>query len=178
MVIGNGTDMEEIRKMLERYPIINREWVYVNCRGLADSISEHFNDYVIVNGNDANMSLTCELYKKACIRAYGGIWGHFVRRVDGKLGNLAIKNVDMWNREFPKYRNFGGLYNDPYKADMGKIDAGIFYSMSDESFQELFVAMKQKNFAATRKWIAEHSDYDSTVIFRKREPRCRHLILH
>lgn len=124
MVIGNGADME-MWKMLEQYPIINREWVYVNCRGLTDSISEHFNDYVIVNGNDANMSLTCELYKKACNRAYGGIWGHFVRRVDGNLGNLAIKNRDMWNREFLVYRNVHGLYNDPYKTDMGKIDAGI-----------------------------------------------------
>jgi hypothetical protein len=107
----------DINQLLNRYPIINREWVYVDCRGLADSMIEHFNDYVILNGRMIDLPMTCDIYKKECIRAYGGIWGHFVRRVDGNIGNLAIKNMDMWNRLFPRYMNSSGLYSDPYKSN-------------------------------------------------------------
>jgi len=112
-----------IDELLNRYPIINREWVYVDCRGLTDSMTEHFNDYVILNmmnGNNVDLDKTCEIYRKECIRAYGSIWGHFVRRVDGNIGNLAIKNMDMWNRSFPRYMHSSGLYSDPYKPNRVK----------------------------------------------------------
>ena len=115
----------DINQLLKRYPIVNREWIYVDCRGLADSMAEHFNDYVILNGNNVDLDKSCEIYRKECIRAYGGIWGHFVRRVDGNIGNLAIKNVDMWNRAFPRYRSSSGIYLDPYKSNMVSSDAGI-----------------------------------------------------
>jgi len=115
----------KIEEILKRYPIINREWIYVDCRGLADSMAEHFNDYVLLNGNNVDLDKTCEIYRKECIRAYGSIWGHFVRRVDGNIGDLAIKNVDMWNRAFPRYRSSSGLYSDPYKSNSVSSDAGI-----------------------------------------------------
>ena len=117
-----------IDELLKRYPIINREWVYVDCRGLTDSMTEHFNDYVILNmlnGNNVDLDKTCEIYRKESIRAYGSIWGHFIRRVDGNIGDLAIKNVDMWNRLFPKYMNRSGLYSDPYKYSVNNSDPAI-----------------------------------------------------
>ena len=114
-----------INQLLKRYPIINREWVYVDCRGLADSMAEHFNDYVILNGNDVDLSMTRDIYVKECIRAFGHIKEHFLRRVDGNIGDLAIKNMDMWNRAFPRYRSSSGLYSDPYKSNSVSSDAGI-----------------------------------------------------
>ena len=114
-----------IKDILKQYPIINREWIYVDCRGLAYSMAEHFNDYVILNGNDVDLSMTRDIYVKECIRAFGHIKEHFLRRVDGNINNLAIKNVDMWNRAFPKYMNSSGLYSDPYKPNRVKSDAGI-----------------------------------------------------
>ena len=111
-----------IKDILKQYPIINREWIYVDCRGLADSMAEHFNDYVILNGNNVDLDKTCEIYRKECIRAYGSIWGHFVRRVDGNMNtiDLLLKNRDMWNRLFPRYRNSSGLYSDPYNPNRVK----------------------------------------------------------
>ena len=114
-----------IKDILKQYPIVNREWIYVDCRGLADSMAEHFNDYVILNGSDTKLSMSCDIYRKECIRAYGGIWGHFVRRVDGNISNLAIKNMDMWGRSFPRYRSSSGIYLDPYKPNRVSSDAGI-----------------------------------------------------
>jgi len=114
-----------IKDILKQYPIINREWIYVDCRGLAYSMAEHFNDYVILNGNDVDLSMTRDIYVKECIRAFGHIKEHFLRRVDGNIGNLAIKNVDMWNRAFPKYMNSSGLYSDPYKYSVNNSDPAI-----------------------------------------------------
>ncbi len=114
-----------IKDILKQYPIINREWIYVDRRSLAYSMAEHFNDYVILNGNDVDLSMTRDIYVKECIRAFGHIKEHFLRRVDGNIGDLAIKNVDMWNRAFPKYMNSSGLYSDPYKPNRVSSDAGI-----------------------------------------------------
>ena len=104
----------------------------------------------------------------------------FLKRVFNILETEKIeydKDVvaELITRYFPDWRR---VLNEIQRYSVsGKIDAGIFYSMSDESFQELFAAMKQKNFAATRKWIAEHSDYDSTVIFRKLYDKASELIV-
>ena len=49
----------------------------------------------------------------------------------------------------------------------GKIDAGILVNMDEETFKELIVAMKKKEFNVVRKWVAKNSDSDSSILIRK-----------
>lgn len=49
----------------------------------------------------------------------------------------------------------------------GSIDAGILTSMQEITIKQLVADMKDKNITNVRKWAAENSNNDQTVIFRK-----------
>lgn len=52
-------------------------------------------------------------------------------------------------------------------AATGRIDSGILVNMTEESFKKLISSMREKNFPAVRKWVAENSDVDTTELLRK-----------
>ena len=66
---------------------------------------------------------------------------------------------------FPDYRRTLG---ELQKFTMlGSIDAGTIAQLSDiRKLNELVAALKDKNFTAMRKWVANNSDVDSSRIFR------------
>lgn len=49
----------------------------------------------------------------------------------------------------------------------GKIDTGILSNIIETSFKQLTEALKNKEFTTVRKWVGEHSDIDSTTLFRQ-----------
>jgi len=49
----------------------------------------------------------------------------------------------------------------------GSIDAGILTNTSNESFKDLIVLLKEKNFSGVRKWAGENTDIEDIVLFRK-----------
>ena len=49
----------------------------------------------------------------------------------------------------------------------GTIDKGILSSVSDIQTKELIVALKEKDFAAARKWVTNNLDNDPARIYRK-----------
>ena len=49
----------------------------------------------------------------------------------------------------------------------GSIDKGLLASVSDVQLTELINSLKVKDFASARKWVANNSDQDSSVLFRK-----------
>lgn len=51
-------------------------------------------------------------------------------------------------------------------SSTGRIDAGILSNKSSDSINELVDLMKEKNFTAVRKWVADNSDIDSAVLYR------------
>lgn len=66
---------------------------------------------------------------------------------------------------FPDFRR---ILNELQKyAGNGKIDEGIFADFKQESIDELFNHLKEKNFTSMRKWCADNSDQDANEIFRK-----------
>lgn len=66
---------------------------------------------------------------------------------------------------FPDFRR---ILNELQKyAGNGRIDEGIFADFKQESIDELFVLLKEKNFTGLRKWCADNSDQDASEIFRK-----------
>ena len=66
---------------------------------------------------------------------------------------------------FPDFRR---ILNELQKyAGNGRIDEGIFADFKQESIDELFNLLKEKNFTNMRKWCADNSDQDANEIFRK-----------
>ena len=52
-------------------------------------------------------------------------------------------------------------------AGSGSIDEGIFVNLKQESVDELFSLLKQKDFTEMRKWVAKNSDQDMNELFRR-----------
>lgn len=52
-------------------------------------------------------------------------------------------------------------------AGSGRIDEGIFINFKQESINELFSFLKEKNFTDMRKWVASNTDQDFSEIYRK-----------
>jgi DNA polymerase III delta prime subunit len=94
----------------------------------------------------------------------------FFKRV---LAILKNENVDfdpkvvakVIEKYFPDFRR---ILNELQKyAGNGRIDEGIFVDFKQESIDELFSLLKEKNFTGMRKWCADNSDQDANEIFRK-----------
>ena len=71
--------------------------------------------------------------------------------------------AELINKHFPDWRR---TLNElqRYSAS-GKIDAGIMINVSDESWNNLFSLLKDKNFKEVRKWVAKNSDIETTQLF-------------
>lgn len=54
----------------------------------------------------------------------------------------------------------------------GKIDTGILSDLNETTLNQLVKNLKEKNFTEVRKWVAEHSDCDSSTIFRDIYNKC------
>jgi DNA polymerase III delta prime subunit len=52
-------------------------------------------------------------------------------------------------------------------ASTGKIDAGILANKNDENIDTLIGFMKEKKFTELRKWVAENTDIDSSILYRQ-----------
>tara|TARA_A100001011_G_scaffold396760_1_gene495522 strand:- start:2403 stop:3335 length:933 start_codon:yes stop_codon:yes gene_type:complete len=73
------------------------------------------------------------------------------------LAEVIMKYAPDWRRvlnECQKYSKTGELQND------------VLVSVGDVKLDQLSTYIKQKNFKEMRKWVAENSDVDSSVIFR------------
>jgi len=86
---------------------------------------------------------------------------------------LEQENVDydkkvvakVIEKHFPDFRRV--LTELQSYAASGKIDEGIFVNLKQESIDELFKYLDQKNFTEMRKWVAKNSDQDMNEMFRR-----------
>lgn len=89
------------------------------------------------------------------------------------LAILKNENVDFDQKVVAKviekyFPDFRRILNELQKyAGNGRIDEGIFADFKQESIDELFSLLKEKNFTGMRKWCADNSDQDPNEIFRK-----------
>ena len=92
----------------------------------------------------------------------------FLRRVCGILDNEGVTYdksavVEVIKKHFPDWRR---VINElQHYSATGAIDSGILRNFSDDSLNKLIGYMKDKNFTAVRKWVAE-SDMDTNEFFR------------
>ena len=95
----------------------------------------------------------------------------FFERMKFILKKESIKTsskvlAELVKKFFPDFRR---VINECQKYSVsGVIDEGILAnSFGDENIKPLVDGMKKKNFGVVRKWIAENSDKDTSVIFRR-----------
>ena len=73
--------------------------------------------------------------------------------------------VEVVKKHFPDYRR---ILNELQRYSVsGKIDVGILTSVADVSINELVASLKEQNFGAMRKWVAENGSEDPARVFRK-----------
>lgn len=72
--------------------------------------------------------------------------------------------AEIVNKNFPDFRR---VWNTLQQGSvLGEIDTGVL-TQSDDSITTLVDYLKNKEFTEMRKWVAENSDIDSNMIFRK-----------
>jgi len=72
--------------------------------------------------------------------------------------------AEVIKKHFPDWRR---VLNELQRyAATGKIDSGILSNIQETSLKELLVLIKDKNFTAVRKWVAETSE-NTDDVFRK-----------
>jgi DNA polymerase III delta prime subunit len=73
--------------------------------------------------------------------------------------------AEVVKKHFPDYRR---VLNELQRYSVsGKIDSGILTSIADVSINDLVKALSNKDFSATRKWVADFGSDDPAKIFRK-----------
>jgi DNA polymerase III delta prime subunit len=72
--------------------------------------------------------------------------------------------AEIVQKKFPDFRR---VWNTLQQGSvLGAIDTGVL-TQSDDSITTLVEYLKQKEFTEMRKWVAENSDIDSSMVFRK-----------
>ncbi len=73
--------------------------------------------------------------------------------------------IEVVKKHFPDYRR---VLNELQRYSIsGKIDAGILSSVADVSLSDLVSALRDQNFGAMRKWVADFGTDDPARIYRK-----------
>lgn len=73
------------------------------------------------------------------------------------LADLIMKFAPDWRRVLNECQRY---------STSGQIDSGVMVSLSDNSYDELFTALKQKDFKKMRQWVVNNIDTDASSIFR------------
>lgn len=95
----------------------------------------------------------------------------FFKRLSEILTQEKVEYTDevliaVVKKFFPDYRRT--LNEIQRYAKGGKLDAGLLTHINDfKTLSVLFKNLKEKDFTATRKWVASNSDIDSSTLFRK-----------
>jgi DNA polymerase III delta prime subunit len=95
---------------------------------------------------------------------------NFFKRVCYILDQENIKYqkqvvAELVTKFFPDFRR---TLNELQRySSSGEIDVGILVNSNEQSFKDLFSAMKEKDFTSVRKWVGAHSDVDPQILFRE-----------
>ena len=96
--------------------------------------------------------------------------GEFMRRVEHILQEESIAYdrkviAELIMKFFPDFRR---VLNEIQRYSVGgNIDAGILALVGDVKYDDLVTALKNKNYTAARKWVADNHDNDAVAILRE-----------
>lgn len=93
----------------------------------------------------------------------------FLKRVEDILAkeNIGYEKsvlVELITKYFPDWRR---VLNELQRhSASGKIDSTIFINLKEDSYKELVGFVKNKKYDDMRKWVADNSDSDPTMMYR------------
>jgi len=73
------------------------------------------------------------------------------------LAELIMKHMPDWRRVLNELQRY---------SLSGAIDEGILVSVSDKTYDDLFIHLKTKDFKKMRSWVVNNIDTDASAIFR------------
>ena len=125
--------------------------------------------YVILDEADYLNAATVQPALRNFIEEYSKNCGfiftcNFKNRIIEPLRSRLYEVDFSIEKHFPDFRRV--LTELQTYAASGRIDEGIFTNLKEESIDQLFVMLKEKNFTAMRKWCADNSDQDTNEMFR------------
>lgn len=98
------------------------------------------------------------------------IAGGIFKRVTSILDTEGVKYdqkvvAELVQKYFPDFRR---ILNECQRYSVsGTIDAGILVNLGDDNVKGLIATLKDKNFKAMRKWVADNMDSEPHAIYRK-----------
>ncbi len=98
------------------------------------------------------------------------IAGDILQRMENILTEEGVEYnkqvlANLIKKHFPDIRR---ILNDLQRySSSGKIDVGILSQGSSESYKELILFMKSKDFTSCRKWVIQNLDLNTTEFFKK-----------
>jgi DNA polymerase III delta prime subunit len=99
--------------------------------------------------------------------AIGAAMLRMVKKILDKEG-VKYEDVVLAELVLKYFPDFRRVINELQKYSLnGVIDDGILKLSSDENFNELFMALRGKNFSVMRKWVAENIDNDHVRLYRQ-----------
>lgn len=108
---------------------------------------------------DDKMNCAAQMFKRTC----------------GILDSEQVKYdkavvVEVVKKYFPDNRR---ILNELQRySATGAIDSGVLANVQNVSLTSLLDAIKNKDFTAVRKWVAENTDADQTTVFRQLYDTC------
>ena len=92
----------------------------------------------------------------------------FFKRVTDILAKENIEHdqkavLELIQKHFPDFRR---VLNELQRYSVsGKIDSGVMINVSEDSWNNLFSLLKDKNFKEVRKWVTANGDIETTQLF-------------
>jgi len=78
--------------------------------------------------------------------------------------------VEVVKKHFPDNRR---ILNELQRySATGRVDTGILTNLQEVTLDNLLKSLKEKDYTSVRKWVADNSDADNTVIFRRLYDKC------
>jgi DNA polymerase III delta prime subunit len=74
------------------------------------------------------------------------------------VAEVILKHFPDWRRVMNELQRY---------STTGKIDSGMLATIQEDSYATLVQYLKDKEFTAARKWVAENLDGDADVVYRK-----------
>lgn len=102
--------------------------------------------------SDEKAKLAAEMFKRAC---------YILTQENVEFDKKVV--AEVVKKYFPDNRR---VLNELQRYSVnGSIDSGILAKKTNQSLNELFKFITEKNFTSVRKWVGENSDMDATEFF-------------
>jgi DNA polymerase III delta prime subunit len=160
--------------IIDEADYMNKESVQPALRGVIEEFSKNCRFIFTCNFKNriipalhSRCSVVDFVIEKKEKPAIGAAMLRMVKRILDKE-EVEYEDVVLAELVLKYFPDFRRVINELQKHSIsGTIDSDVLKQSSDENYNELFVALKEKNFSNMRKWVAENMDNDHVRLYRQ-----------